>query len=58
MLVAMLNLFGAGAEPTANTLNWSFFLLAENQKVQKKLHEELDKVVGRNRLPCLEDQEK
>lgn len=58
MVVGMINLFGAGAEPTANTLNWGLFLLAKNTEVQDKMQEELDAVVGRNRAPSLEDRDK
>lgn len=58
MLVAVMNLFGAGAETTSNTLNWSLFFLANNQEVQRKMQAELDAVVGKNRSPRLEDKDK
>ena len=55
MLVAMLNLFAAGAETTSNTLNWALFYLAQNIDAQRKLQRELDTVVGQSRLPSVED---
>lgn len=58
MLISILNLFGAGAETTSNTLNWSFYFLAQNQEIQKKFRNEIEAVVGRSRLPSFDDKEK
>lgn len=44
----------AGHETTANTLNWTFLLLAQNPDVEAKLHDELDSVLG-GALPTLAD---
>ncbi len=49
-----ITLFLAGHETTANTLSWTWWLLAQNPAVEKKLHEELDGVLG-GRVPTLED---
>jgi cytochrome P450 len=53
--VSMMNLFGAGAETTSNTLSWSFYLLAKNPEVQEKMFQEINSVVGNSRLPSVED---
>jgi hypothetical protein len=45
-------------ETTSNTLAWGVVYLILNQDVQKKLHEELDKIVGSSRLVTLEDRSK
>ena len=37
-----VTLFLAGHETTANTLNWTFWLLAQNPESEAKLHAELD----------------
>jgi len=37
----------AGHETTANTLAWSWYLLAEHPRVVERLHEELDRVLAR-----------
>jgi cytochrome P450 len=37
-----ITLFLAGHETTANTLSWTWWLLAQNSAVEKKFHEELD----------------
>ncbi|CAG0919872.1 unnamed protein product [Notodromas monacha] len=45
----------AGAETTATTLRWTILYLISYPEVQAKLHQEIDKVVGKDRLPCQED---
>ncbi len=50
----VLTLFLAGHETTANTLNWTWTLLAQNPDKQAKLHAELDSVL-QGRAPTLAD---
>ena len=54
---AMLDLFVAGAETTSTTLQWAVAYLAHNPDVQERAQKELDEVVGRNRVPTLEDRD-
>jgi cytochrome P450 len=49
-----ITLFLAGHETTANTLAWTWWLLAQNPAVEKKFHEELDDVLG-GRAPEVDD---
>jgi cytochrome P450 len=49
-----ITLFLAGHETTANTLSWTWWLLAQNPAVEKKFHDELDGVLG-GRVPTVED---
>ena len=49
-----ITLFLAGHETTASTLSWTWWLLAQNPAVEKKLHAELDTVLG-DRAPSLDD---
>ena len=42
-------------DTTAQTLRWTFLLLANNQPVQKRLQKNIDEVVPRDRLPEFED---
>ena len=49
-----VTLFLAGHETTANTLNWTFWLLAQYPQVEARLHHELDTVLAGN-TPTLED---
>ena len=50
----MIVLFMAGHETTANTLAWVWYLLSQSPEVEKKLHEELDSVLG-NSEPSYDD---
>jgi cytochrome P450 len=49
-----MTLFLAGHETTANVLNWTWYLLAQNPEAEAKLHAELDAVLG-GRNPTLAD---
>jgi cytochrome P450 len=49
-----ITLFLAGHETTANTLSWTWWLLAQNPAVEAKLHAELRTVLA-GRAPTLED---
>src|SRR6266700_523277 len=49
-----ITLFLAGHETTASTLSWTWWLLAQNPAVEKKLHAELDAILG-DRAPALDD---
>ncbi|XP_072016839.1 cytochrome P450 2U1-like [Amphiura filiformis] len=53
----VLNLmFLAGGDPVATTLEWCCLYMTAHPEIQQKIHEEIDSVVGRNRLPLLSDQ--
>jgi cytochrome P450 family 2 subfamily U polypeptide 1 len=49
------DLFVAGTETVSNTLNWAIFYIVSHPHVQKKLHEEIDQVIGKDRPPCDKD---
>ncbi|XP_012153072.2 putative cytochrome P450 303a1 [Megachile rotundata] len=58
LLAICVDLFIAGSETTSKCLGFCFLFLILNPHVQKKAHEEIDKVIGRNRLPTPEDRSK
>nr|XP_043607497.1 flavonoid 3'-monooxygenase-like [Erigeron canadensis] len=46
----LLNLFTAGTDPPASTVEWAMAELIRQPKILKEAREELDKVVGQDRL--------
>jgi cytochrome P450 len=55
---SLADLFIAGSETTATSLRWFLLYMMHNLDVQRKVQEEIDRVVGRDRLPLWEDREK
>ncbi|CAK9798149.1 Probable cytochrome P450 303a1 [Anthophora quadrimaculata] len=55
LLAICMDLFMAGSETTSKALGFCFLYLVLFPNVQKKAHEEIDRVIGRNRPPNLED---
>ncbi|XP_015183583.1 PREDICTED: methyl farnesoate epoxidase-like [Polistes dominula] len=53
-LIALIrDLFVASIETTSNTIGFVIAFLSVKQDIQKKIHEELDDVLGKDILPCL-----
>jgi len=51
----LFDLFLAGSETTSTTLTWASLYMIRYPEVQAKVQEELDKVIGTDRLPTLKD---
>ncbi|CAO2600076.1 Cytochrome P450 2U1 [Lemmus lemmus] len=49
------DLFVAGTDTTTNSLLWCLLYMSVNPDVQKKVHEEIERVIGCDRLPSLTD---
>lgn len=49
------DLFGAGTETTSTTLRYALLLLLKYPEVMAKAQKEIEHVVGRHRIPCMQD---
>ncbi|GAV05622.1 hypothetical protein RvY_15722 [Ramazzottius varieornatus] len=58
LVLTLSDVFPAGFETTATTLRWALLCMCENPEIQKKLHAEIDREVGRERPPQLDDRDK
>ena len=54
----LLDLFIAGSTTTTTTLDFVFLRMVVHPDIQRRLHEELDSVIGPKRLPDLNDRTK
>ncbi|KAL1860863.1 hypothetical protein Plec18170_001377 [Paecilomyces lecythidis] len=52
-----LSLYAAGADTTVSSIAWFFLAMAVYPEVQRKAQEEIDQVVGSERLPGFEDRQ-
>ncbi|KFP18514.1 Cytochrome P450 2W1, partial [Egretta garzetta] len=55
VLASALDLLMAGTETTSVTLQWAILLLMKHPEIQKKVHAEIDRVLGPDSLPTFED---
>ena len=50
-----MDLMIAGTDTSAQTVNWFLLMLANRPQIQARVHEELDRVIGRDTLPTTDD---
>ncbi|KAH0627725.1 hypothetical protein JD844_003861 [Phrynosoma platyrhinos] len=55
LVMTVLDLYFAGTETSSTTLRYICMLLLEHPAVEAKIHEEIDRVIGRERPPAMKD---
>ncbi|XP_051002910.1 cytochrome P450 2C37-like [Acomys russatus] len=55
LAITATDLFIAGTETTSTTLRYALLFLLKYPQVTAKFQEEIDRVVGRHRSPCMQD---
>jgi cytochrome P450 len=56
LLQVARELFTAGTETSTSTIRWFLVLMANHPEIQSQMREEIDTVIGLDRLPSLEDE--
>ncbi|XP_004621915.2 cytochrome P450 2C18-like isoform X1 [Sorex araneus] len=55
LMITLTDLFIAGTQTTSATLKYALLLLLKHPDVTAKAQEEIERVIGRHRSPCMQD---
>ncbi|KAI4892538.1 hypothetical protein NFI96_024701 [Prochilodus magdalenae] len=55
LILATLDMFEAGTETSATTIQWGLLFMMKYPEIQKKVQVEIDRVIGQSRQPSMAD---
>ncbi|XP_067859169.1 uncharacterized protein [Heptranchias perlo] len=55
LVTSVTNLFAAGTDTSSSTLRWAILLMMKYPEIQRSVHEEIERVIGTERPPRMED---
>jgi cytochrome P450 family 2 subfamily U polypeptide 1 len=58
MTLLITNLMMAGIDTSAQTVTWLLLILANRPEIQRNIHEEMDRAIGPDSVPTVEDRER